>query len=688
MASEESKPWNDDDLDLRQIIGMDSNANWLLGIKRDEFLKGDAKTLVPCMFVMEPDADLRHFHATIKDAIEIAHNMDGVQLVEFELGRDGSKSVGRIWPLLANWRFFKELCDNPDLSGLRDYRAKQVILSSPSSLFSHAEGILRLPDLNISELPDENSVIIGCIDDGIAYAHERFRSNQHGSRVFGAWDQHDRWSVGIFHDKNSIDAAIAGASDEEQIYRVTGLIDYRDMNHKTAAWRRAHGTHVLDLASGYPPGNDRNDRPLFAVNLPADVIEDTSGSLLDIYLFLSSAYIVIAARALFDAGIKPRPIVINASVGYLAGAHDGQSFVDDIFSEIDLWMRDGAPEEEAGVKFVLPAGNEHQSRCHANFSVSDGPVEFDWMVLPNDHTDSYFEVWLPDDGGNERLRLTVTSPDGTAKTISDVVNPWANSDGFAVWKDTSGRDIAFAETIWSVSGRAMLKVRVKPTDSFQPSVDAVAPSGRWHLRFEQANNEMDGEINVWVQRDDSVYGYPRRGRQSYFLHEDYIRYDRQGIEVRDDETLAQSTCPVTRQSLLNAVATGPSVYVSGGYVARTCKIARYSAGGPNVPPEDPALRKPDVLMTSEDSLTLPGVLAAGSRSGSVVWMSGTSVAAPQLARRIADMIASGAPVTRETIKAGALADNVCPGENPMDAVNVKRGGWGRLPRPDQMRVTR
>ena len=54
------------------------------------------------------------------------------------------------------------------------------------------------------------------------------------------------------------------------------------------------------------------------------------------------------------------------------------------------------------------------------------------------------------------------------------------------------------------------------------------------------------------------------------------------------------------------------------------------------------------IVSTDDSLVHAGVLAAGSRSGSVVAMSGTSVAAPQYARALADYLGGVAPLPPAT----------------------------------------
>src|SRR3982751_1460210 len=74
-----------------------------------------------------------------------------------------------------------------------------------------------------------------------------------------------------------------------------------------------------------------------------------------------------------------------------------------------------------------------------------------------------------------------------------------------------------------------------------------------------------------------------------------------------------------------------------------------------VPPGGPP-RSPDALIVSEDSRVHWGVLAAGSRSGSVVAMGGTSVAAPRAARWIADDLGAGGRGDRAAVQAHATAD--------------------------------
>ena len=73
--------------------------------------------------------------------------------------------------------------------------------------------------------------------------------------------------------------------------------------------------------------------------------------------------------------------------------------------------------------------------------------------------------------------------------------------------------------------------------------------------------------------------------------------------------------------------------VIAGYRGSDKAMANYSSSGGEI----------SAAGVSEDSVTCHGILAAGSRSGSTVAMNGTSVAAPQLTRRLAEHLAANPP---------------------------------------------
>ena len=122
-----------------------------------------------------------------------------------------------------------------------------------------------------------------------------------------------------------------------------------------------------------------------------------------------------------------------------------------------------------------------------------------------------------------------------------------------------------------------------------------------------------------------------------------------------------------QEDTLNNIATGPAGIVVGGYIGtgqdwpdpakpdRRDLQARYSSRG-SLPGS--AERKVDVIALSDERLGLPGILASGTRSGTLVRMNGTSVAAPQVARALYNaLVATG---TGQPDDATFLAGNTVP----------------------------
>jgi hypothetical protein len=507
-----------------------------------------------------------------------------------------------------------------------------------------------------------SAVVMGVIDDGIAFAHERFRTQHSGTRVEFCWLQ----DSGIILTKAGIDALIAtSGGDEDMLYRKSGLTDFREPGHKSAAWRVAHGTHVMDLACGFDPAENRDDRPIVAVQLPVRVTADENPC--DLYLWISLAidYIVDRAKAISYARASDLlPVVINLSYGLLADPHDGtgalEAFIGDKIAECRA--------EGFDLRVVLPAGNSYLSRIHGQLAFTGiGQTKtLHWRVLPDDRTPSFLEIWLPaPQPAQSRLTLAITSPTGASMTLDEF---GAASLG------TPHGDYAWAYwTPWQPSNRARFTIILQSTAHPDPAtpVAQLAPAGTWRLDLTHSGELRPSDlVQAWVRRDDHIYGFPLRGRQSFLDDIHYRRFDHAGRNEEFDNALS----PVRRESTINSMATGDTAIVIGGYLGKERRPANYSAAGARRPPP----RRPDAMAVSEDSFVHAGVLAAGSRSGSVVAFGGTSVAAPQVARRVADLLAAGQAGDRAEVQ--ALATIVLP--------QPERSGAGGIPAQPIVRLRR
>jgi hypothetical protein len=373
----------------------------------------------------------------------------------------------------------------------------------------------------------------------------------------------------------------------------------------------------------------------------------------------------------------------------LAGPHDGTSALE---RSMDLAIAD----RSAPVRFVLPAGNGHLSRCHAEIDFGKySTVSLPWRLQPDDLTSTQMEIWLPRHGesapapGDSRVSIRVETPFGMFSA------PLNEQHGAAI--QLKEKDEVLAEARYAFVGpptnRGCFLINVQPTQRLRPTDPAtlarrVAPSGLWKVHVTRTLLAQGQRLHAWIQRDDVVFGYPRRGRQSYFDASCYTRFDPiSGRPVEDDheEDAKVQPCHVKRRGLLNAIATGSETIVVGGVYRKELAIVPYSAGGsPTMSgcASSPSRDGPDALAVSDDSRVHEGVLAAGSRSGSTVAMSGTSVAAPQVTRLVASLLATSPHGgNRNAVRQLALEEDGEANGRRGAPPHQFRGGKGRIIRP-------
>lgn len=664
--------WNTVEARYPAVSRLDPYVEWSLGPGRPHyFLPGRQAYWVPILLRLE--------------GIKPRDFADGTDFIGSTFVADWRKSLRIAQPYLkreeangyvsalASEKFFEAMQANPKVREL----ARRVALGLPLTqdslpLYDDPPWFDSRPPHNTP--PAAKSVVIGVIDDGIAFAHERFRTDA-GTRIEYWWLQDGHYigptssvSTGCELTKGEIDNRLNGCTsggvlDEELFYASVGLIDFGQDRHKTAAWRAAHGTHVMDVACGFDAVPPRYDRPIVAVQLPVGVTADTSGGNLFPYVAVAMDYIVDRANALAGDG-PPLPLVINLSYGLIAGPHDGTS---DLERHIDELVA-----RRPNTSVVLPAGNNFLSRCHAqvSFPALDRVEELHWRVIPDDQTPSYLEIWLPRrellDG--EQIKLQVVPPSGYNPS------PWIDEDPSVVHEWGTAPNV-HAQVVYRPpmppAMRGSFLISLKPTISLD-STQPIAPAGAWRVRMRNMSLGPLELVHAWIQRDDSLHGHPLRGRQSYFDDARYKCVDDAGRLIESDDPAS----PVKREGTINAIATGAKSIVMGGFLRKQRLAARYSSSGQKPGLSPPLIRGPDAMAASEDSRDAHhGVLAAGTRSGSVVAMGGTSVAAPAIARWIADELAAGNSGDRPAVQNRAVADDIYLSPPPQPSPEC--GGAGR-----------
>jgi hypothetical protein len=510
-------------------------------------------------------------------------------------------------------------------------------------------------------------VVMGIIDDGICFGNQRFRNNG-GTRVEHWWlmDGPTNNSLGgHVLDKSAIDPLlglctnVSGALNEDLFYRLVELIDFRQPNHKSAAWQASHGTHVMDLACGFDPAANRNDRPIVCVQLPTRVTAEVDNGNLFPYVVAAIDFIVGSALEIAaDRGVPPMPVVINFSYGRYEGPHDGTHPIE---AFIDWLVALCAPIFPLSI--VLPTGNNFLQRIHAQFSFQRSLAETQtvpWRVLPDSRAETYVEIWLPPPtAGAGSFSVTLTTPSNQAFSINESQTLVPIPFGLLAYLKLP-------------TARRVFYIILAPTADFDPAA-ILAQVGTYGIAITRANGSAVVDlVHAWVARDETIPGYPQAGRQSYFNDPSYRRFDYAGRDLETDDT---ATSVVKRRGTINSIATGASPIVMGGYLRKEMVPAKYSAAATVPPPP----RWPEAMTPSDDSRVHKGLLAAGSRSNSRFAMAGTSVAAPQIAMMVADALATGGPGNRATVQNWATTAELGypPGTPAMPP--GERGGSGRIP---------
>lgn len=501
-------------------------------------------------------------------------------------------------------------------------------------------------------------VVVAVIDDAINIAHQRFRTSSGSTRVDYAWIMDGTYQQGANPlpygrewTRAEIDSLTAAHGAEEgEILAALELADFRQIDTTAAAKRHTHGTHVADLAAG---GADASRR-LITVQLPRSVILEASGATLP--LAVEDALFYIRARAANIAATLGTDIslIVNFSFSLGAGPHNGQHLIEQSLAGL---VSQAGSDGLARIETVLPAGNRHRLPAHAARSTI--PASFHWMVPGGDASPNFLEIWLPGSAGNITVALTL--PDGQAFTQAmaapgTFILEEEAPPHFPIAQLSCDEDDAQSAGAGTGAGKQRILLATAP--SFIRDHGAPAPPGIWQITI-SADLAAGQKIEAWVQRDEHLYGYRRQGAPAVLVDQAWSRdaaLDRALTEYREP---AMGASGLDWFGALSAIATNSAETVVS---AKRWKLeqrrgvsypmAEYSSAA------SAAMPAPAISAVSDRSRLHRGIPAAGTRSGSVVYMNGTSVACPQVARALADAAAAGGNTA--LFRAGAGA----PGTDP------------------------
>ncbi|GLO72800.1 hypothetical protein MACH17_43170 [Phaeobacter inhibens] len=540
----------------------------------------------------------------------------------------------------------------------------------------------------IIEVP-EGTVITAVIDDAIAFAHNLFRDGLVSSRVefatilSGSPEQLSGGRAsGRSYSKAQIDVLLQeyttnGLLDEPAFYAAVGLVNARSKTLSAVALRRSHGTHVMALAAGYSMRNAPSNRPIICALLPSRVTEDSTGqNTLPSFKLALKRLCNQAARFRLPDKSKP-PVIFNFSYGNFAGPHDGTSRIDRV---IDRYFGPQAKKHDANQtrQIVLPAGNGNISRIHAALNLQNaksklkGPSwKLDFVAQPDDRTSSHLQMWMPYHATNPPPRFVgvrVTVPSGpTSKTV------YVSGNTGQRLVDEQGQEVA--RLTYRFDGghtrRGVMTFSINPT-AHQSAID-LARAGRWRIDITSCDMGSSDDVQIWIERDETLPGFLPGGRQGYFNNADYVYFNALGAPLPVDPT--GTTSPILRAGTLSGYACGKTPMVVAGFTQSNRLLSDYSAAGPITPSRGRKKANrlgPDAAALADDSPVLTGVLSAGSSSGSLTRMGGTSVAAPRVARLAVQMTSEGVETDRNWLRSLAEA------EDPDNKVPITRTGGGQV----------
>lgn len=505
----------------------------------------------------------------------------------------------------------------------------------------------KLSELSVAKRP-ESVHTLGVIDDGCCLAHQDFRDRLEAydmdARILALWDQEtapksNRWwsrtplhgsGMGVAYGTELLHNRIGellnehrllGEDGERRCYHAIGRTDW------TRPWR-SHGARVMHLLAGrqpqapqsvtgdpstWQPMPDVSKLPLIFVQLPEQVVADTTGDSIGVHVLDGARYIVNRTRQL--AGERPWSATISLSLGSMAGPHDGTTMA-------ELGLRelvDTAHDLNGSVTIVVAAGNTgYRQRVHAEGTVGGSKkARFVVRVPPGSDRDSFVEIWLSDQVAKHAM-VSVKDPSGNMLSVK--------IGEYASFKHVPGHSAGIFFPRRSAQGTngtlALLCVTANLDD--QRNIVPHSQPGFWSLEVAAPRSKPE-TVHAWIERNDVIFRGARR-QQTRFEPE-----HPGSPSITDYYTLG---------SLANHPASPPKER-GGLHVARALisapkppyAIAPYSSEGPVLPSRVANLAFVDAI--GQRSASIPGVRTAGFFSGSRATLNGTSAAAPQVARRLA-----------------------------------------------------
>ncbi|HSF63108.1 MAG TPA: hypothetical protein VLA78_01895 [Paracoccaceae bacterium] len=456
--------------------------------------------------------------------------------------------------------------------------------------------------------------VVAVIDDGIAFLNARFcRAGPAGlrTRLAAVWVQAFRAAGpgalalgGRVIEAAEIDAHLAQGDrlDEGAVYRALNAGLFGPGAHRGTEMAASHGTMMLDLAAGGDPAGG----PLLAVQLPPEAVDDTGGTALEPLIVLALRWVLDRAEAMGGTGA----VIVNLSFATFAGPKDGTKPAEALMARmLERWQaRTGRV-----ARLVMAFGNGRTAELCARLTLAPGQARaIGWRLPPDDHTASFLELRPDDPARMADLGVALAPPGGDAQVLGPLPPDH--------WCPVIDRG-AEVGRLYHIGARPSAPGLATPAHgvlamaaTVEDGARPVAGVGLWRLVLTNLG-ATPLTLRVEVQRGDTPGGYRPSGRQ----------------------TRLEDAGAITTAGAHSSLVTARSPCVWPVAAARADgRPADWSGEGAAWTVPGPAL-----AAVADRGGIAPGVPAAGTISGSVGAVGGTSAAAALVTRALARHLARG-----------------------------------------------
>lgn len=415
----------------------------------------------------------------------------------------------------------EEVAQLPGVTELEAVRHAQPLLDRSVGSIHGWDGI---PEEK--RLEQGAGVVIGIVDYGLDFWMSDFRAANGSTRVEYLWDQDlkprdgekppAKYGYGVEYSRAHIDAELSGQKPR-------GTIRHDPLNAEENI--RGHGTHVAGIAAGNGASSGTHigvapaSRLVF-VNLARSAmvgqVNEPLGSL------ANSINLAHAITYCFEkAASLDMPCVVNLSMGFHGGGHDGNMIVECVIDELLA---------RAGRAVVIAAGNEHEvwKKAHYGARIKQGAaVEVRWNIgwvdrppgddgheFPEgDPTTNEVEIWYANDC---RIAVELIAPREAA--AFGPVQPDSGSVEHVFEAGEEALIVSDQETPWQ--GAARIYIRLSPGGPGRR-----IRQGTWIIRLHAlevaARDAEEGvRFDAWIERT-----IPDPGNSRWWLWSRFADYD-------------------------------------------------------------------------------------------------------------------------------------------------------------------